>query len=72
MKALSAREFVIIIGYDDEFGDAHFYTAVGNVRDLTDHADCTAEGLIKNIIEEVGFKNVFLKRWIYENIVQDF
>ena len=30
MKTLNAQECIIIIGYDDEEGDAHFYTGIGD------------------------------------------
>ena len=69
MKTLKAQEFIVIIGYDDEEGDAHFHTVVSSMRECK-FGD--VESLIENIIKEAGLKNVFLKRWIYENAVMDY
>ena len=71
MKTLSAQECIIIIGYDDEEGDAHFYTVVTSLREMCNSADGTVKGLVENVIKEAGIKNVFLRRWIYENAVID-
>jgi hypothetical protein len=71
MRTLSATECIIIIGYDDEEGDAHFYTVTATMREIREKAGSTEE-FIKSIISETKIKNVFLKRWIYENGVIDY
>ena len=71
MKILGAQECIIIIGYDDEEGDAHFYTVTATMREIREKAGST-EKFIKSIISETKIKNVFLKRWIYENGVIDY
>lgn len=70
MKVLGANDGIVVIGYDDEFGDAHFYTVVVPMREMIDAGGTDAT--IKKIISEVGLENVFLKRWIFENLVRDF
>lgn len=71
MKTLGAQEYIIIIGYDDEEGDAHFYTVTATMRETRERAD-SIEEFIDSIISEAKIKNVFLKRWIYENAVIDY
>lgn len=71
MRTLSATESIIIIGYDDEDGDAHFYTVTATMREIRERGGST-EKFIENIISETKIENVFLKRWIYENAVMDY
>lgn len=71
MKTLSAQECIIIIGYDDEEGNAHFYTVVTSMREICERAGST-EKFIKSIISETKIENVFLKRWIYENAILEY